>query len=60
MFTKVIVKLVGSVETEFQATFWVFWLASQKAPSTGLVTVRPRAVATNRRDAESTEKARIV
>jgi len=60
MFTKEIVKLVGSVETEFHATFWVFWVASQKAPSTGLVTERPRAVATNKRAAESTEKARIV
>jgi hypothetical protein len=37
----------------------VFWVASQRAPSTGLVTVMPRAVATNTRDAERTEKARI-
>lgn len=38
----------------------MFWLASQKAPSTGLVTERPKAVEANRRAAERTEKARIV
>lgn len=60
MLTKEIVQLVGSVETVFQATFWVFWVASQKAPSTGLVTERPRAVTMNKRVAERAEKARII
>lgn len=35
-------------------------LASQKAPSMGLVTEMARAVATNKRAAERVEKARII
>jgi hypothetical protein len=38
----------------------VLLLASQNAPSTGLVTEMPKAVAKNSRAAERTEKARIV
>jgi hypothetical protein len=54
------VKLVGSVETEVQATFWPSVLASQVAFEGGSVMVAADADATRRRAAEKTEKARII
>lgn len=59
MFTKEIVRLVGSVVTESQETVWVLLLASHIAPNVGAETEIPRAVATNERTAERKNKSCI-